>query len=98
MKIKKSIVVLGVTLTVLSSSMSVFAASCLNVRDYGCHRYNHRDLGWREEERVATGGADANGRRATAIIIKESKYGQCVCGAEGKTGETRVRRVIQYLN
>lgn len=77
-KIKKSIVVLGVTLTVLSSSMSVFAASCLNVRDYGCHNYSHQYV--RTE---VTQVLEGYSRGKYHFTVTVTERGKCVCGEEG---------------
>ena len=41
-RIKKTIALLTLTVAILGTSMTSFAASCLNVRDYGRHRHNHR--------------------------------------------------------
>lgn len=84
-RIKKRIVVMVVALTLLSSSLTAFAASCLDVRDYGHHRYNNRILGWRVANQEVLGAAN-DGSHRIVVRVTEKEYGICVCGERGDTG------------
>lgn len=83
-KNKKMIVGFVLMLAVLCSSITVFASSCLSVRDYGRHKYDHRVD--HVEESVEVMGFTVDGRMH--LVVTEVKYGWCVCGLYGS--ETRV--------
>lgn len=78
-RIKKTIALFGITVMILSSSMTALAASCLDVRDYGYHRY--------QEKRYEV----LNRREVRYVSISEGKihyvdeikvHQVCVCGAQ----------------
>lgn len=89
-RMKKTIALLGLTLAVMSSSIPALAASCLSVRDYGHHKYDHRDLGWRVTSRVVNG--TENGK--WVVYVTSAHYGKCVCGSEAIT-ETKTERKLE---
>lgn len=79
-KLKKIISVFVVTLSVLSFSMIASAAdACLDVRDYGDHRYQERVYEPYEANHTCM-GMDQYGR----LVIYYDLYQrcQCICGAE----------------
>lgn len=63
---------------VLSISINVFGATCLDVRDYGYHRYNQRYIDICEEERSEV-YRDASVIRYTVTV---RRIYICVCGAQ----------------
>lgn len=75
-KIKKSLVVLGVAITLVSNSMPAFAASCLSVRDYGYHKFDHRTS--TQTSQVVMGMSD----RGLRIKVYVTTRKWCVCGME----------------
>ena len=77
-RIKKTIALLTLTVAVLGSSMTTMAASCLNVRDYGRHRHNHRVLSV-SESNVVMGITDGK----IHVVVTKSTTGYCVCGERG---------------
>lgn len=91
-KNKRLIVAFTLMLAVLGSSITVFASSCLSVRDYGRHKYDHR-VDYIEKSQVAMGLTE-DGRMH--LVVTEVKHGWCVCGLYGS--ETRVYDDYRYLN
>lgn len=78
-RIKKTIALLTLTATLLSTSMTTLAASCLNVRDYGEHRYTQRTYYVVKGRRYVT-------HTDKVIYLEEIReiWGVCVCGEHEK--------------
>ena len=87
-RIKKTIALLTLTVAVLGTSVTSFAASCLDVRDYQKHRYAQRTY------YVETGDRTllyiANG--VMHYSVKREVWGVCVCGEHRIQGYDYVDR------
>ena len=87
-RIKRTIALLTLTVAVLGTSMTSFAASCQNVRAYGHHRYTERPYTVNQVWELM--GTD-NG--VAKFHVLQYYYAVCsdsLCGAHGKTGEAWV--------
>ena len=81
-RIKKTFALFGITVMILSSSMTALAASCLDVRDYGRHRYNNRFV-CRKELNAVQQRYLGDGKFLVRVYYED--YGFCVCGQYGKS-------------
>lgn len=87
-RIKKSLALLALTAAVFGTSMTSFASSCQNVRDYGNHRYTERPYYIDREKHVLYGTIEE-----VHYIVHRYYYAVCsdsLCGAHGQTGEAWV--------
>lgn len=76
---KFAVGLLAATIIVGSSFTSLAASYCLNVRDYGCHNYRHRDRG--NVESAVAMGMTTSGK--VHYIVTVNHWGECMCGEWG---------------
>ena len=93
-RIKKTLALLTLTVAVLGTSMTSYAASCQNVRAYGHHRYTERPYAVvREKEVLYATTKEVHYREHVCY------YAVCsdsLCGAHGKVWEAWVDRYLKF--
>ncbi len=87
-RIKKTIALLTLTVAVLGTSMTAMAASCLSVRDYKHHKFDHRFVSEVQHKVVFTG---VDGKRYLETTTFTTGY--CVCGLRGTVLDVQVDRI-----
>lgn len=87
---KSKLLVLGLctvlTMCMTFSVVSKAESSCLSVRDYGEHRYNHRTY-YTISETAEVQGINEQGYIHS--IVTKVTWGECVCGLQGRWTEKR---------
>ena len=92
-RIKKTLALLTLTVAVFGTSMTSYAASCQNVRDYGHHRYTERPYTVVRAREVLYGTT-----KEVHYRVHEYYYAVCsdsLCGAHGETGNAWVDRYVK---
>lgn len=73
-RIKKTIALLILMVSVLGTSITALAASCLDVRDYGYHRYAQRTYYIDSNEVMGMNNGVVH------YVVTREIWGECVCG------------------